>query len=264
MIYYNLRGGFTPKLQLQHRHLLAENADDPLQQPTQIDGVVSSSFLIFLSCLVGFIVLLQLVLTAFVYKHRKHSTLKLHQPGGLIAYGVLSALATSSCILFIPFNDLTCTFRDFCVSVPITVMGNILLARSWRINLLMSPALGIGREEGNALNTRLRRNLKERVMTFLTNVSALQTCNRKMRSERRRSSSSFQRAAFGRERSFKQTVSVKQLVFLATILSTPQLVVQLCKIFVPTLQSDLGMRMSMTSTCVDTFGGNIIRWLGGV
>ena len=203
--------------------------------------------MIFLATILGFFVLLQLVLLLFVYKHRNHSTLKLHQPGSLMAYGVLAALATSSCILFIPLNNTTCILRDFFICTPITIMGNILVARSWRINTLMTPVLGIGHEEEkNSTNVKLRRRLKKLVLKFLTNI--IETSNGKRNSNNKR-------------KSFHQTVTVRKLWFLATILSAPQLVVQLCKLFTPSLQSELDL---VTAVCQESSGGYIMRWVGGV
>ena len=100
---------------------------------TNNTNAVSQNFQIFFGAALGSIVLLQVLLLATVYKYRNVSTLKLYQPYALMAYVGIAASGTACCILFIPFNDTSCLIRECFILLPITLMGNILVARSWRL-----------------------------------------------------------------------------------------------------------------------------------
>ena len=98
---------------------------------------ISIDFMIFLGCILGTIILLQVILAVLVYKNRNTSTLKLHQSYVLLFYVAIAAFSTGSCILFIPFSDETCMIMDIFILLPITIMGNILVSRSWRLQGLV-------------------------------------------------------------------------------------------------------------------------------
>ena len=228
---------------------------------------VSTGFKLFLGSLLGVIILLQLVLMVLVYKHRNTSTLRLHQPHVLLVYVAIAAFTTGSCILFIPFNDTSCMLLDFFLVLPITVMGNTLVARSWRVNTLMIAALGIGREDESP-NAKRRRIIKLSLMDFLTFVVRLDRTRTWGPSRRASSSYFFDARSLHRKNttlqlphrtssSLRQKVTTMQLTCLAMILTLPQLVVQLCKLCIPSLQSEL-----IYSSCHESSGGEVLRWVG--
>ena len=222
-------------------------------------GDVSDNFLIFFGCVLGTILLLQLALAAVVFKYRESSNLKLHQPHVLLAYVIIAAFATGSCILLVPFNDISCMLQDFFLMLPITFMGNILVARSWRVNILMTPALGIGRDDETS-GAKRRRAIKQRVLNCLTAIVTMKlSLKRRVGSEGRgggrRSSISTKR------NSLRQEVTLRQLVFLTVALSMPQLVVQMCKLCIPSLRSELA-EDDMYSYCEESRGGQAMQRLG--
>ena len=185
-----------------------------------------------------------------VYKHRNTSTLRLHQPHVLLVYVAISTFTTGSCILFIPFNDTSCRILDIFVLLPLTIMGNILVARSWRLNTLLTPALGIGLDEGSS---KRRRIVKQYLMNWLTIlVKIFDMKLRRMTIVRRRSSGSA---------SLQQEVTIMELTLLTIILTIPQLVLQICKLCIPSLRSELDEEPECYETST---GGEVMRWVGVV
>lgn len=183
-----------------------------------------------------------------VYKHRNTSTLRLHQPHVLLVYVAISTFTTGSCILFIPFNDTSCMILDLFILLPLTSMGNILVARSWRLNTLMTPALGIRRDDSSS---KRRRIVKQYLMNWLTLL--VKIFDKKLRRSTvvsRRSSTSLQ-----------QEVTILQLTLLTIILTIPQLVVQICKLCIPSLRSELDEEPECYETST---GGEVMRWVGVV
>ena len=121
----------------------------------------------------------------------------------------------------------------------------------------MNPALGIGRDD-EPTNKKRRRAIKQYQMDFLTFlVRIVDVCKRK-RVGRRISRT---------KTSLQQEVTLFQLSYLAVILTLPQLVIQLCRLCIPSLRSEIDIDEGddmYISSCYESSGGEIMRWVGVV
>jgi len=108
----------------------------------------------------------------------------------------------------------------------------------------MAPALGIG-TSGGATSAKMKRKIaKKYLVQFLYMVNG--SFNRCRPSPAKHNATSLH-----------QRVTSRQLARLTVTLTMPQLVVQMCKLFIPSLQSELGY-----SSCQVALGGGAMSWVG--
>lgn len=85
-------------------------------------------------CCVG-----QLKVAIDLYRHRNNLLLQLFQPECLSLFVTAGAIATIASFLFaFPEYDVTCALRRPIILTCITIMGNLLIARAWRIGCIIS------------------------------------------------------------------------------------------------------------------------------
>lgn len=189
----------------------------------------SRSFQIAFAVLLGIIVLFRLLLFLSIIFHRKETILQLGQSSVLAVFVLAGAFCVGSCYLLMPLNDMFCLLREPFVLTPLTLMGNILLGRLWRINMVMSPVLTVGKQSEHQSDY-----LKTRLMDFLTILSDYEMMLEDMIKCRWKSAGSARKR---KRSSIRQKIPIQQLVWLIVLLQTPQLVMQICNLAVPHLQS---------------------------
>ena len=198
------------------------------------------------------IVLIRFVMFGFLLRYRKRTNLQLAQPIVLAVLVLAGSISIASCYLLIPSHNWHCRFRQPLLLTPLTLAGNILTGRVWRILILMTPVLQVGR------NPRGRRNrgrssirdddasdsFQQMLLMALTILSdPHNTFIRSVLSVLRRSNNSSKQQQANKKAKtpimIRQKVSLGQLFRLVTILTIPQLALQLCHIFVPSFQETL-------------------------
>ena len=192
--------------------------------------IVSNSrgFQIAFGVLLGLIVLFRLILFVSIIHFRKETILQLGQSSVLAVFVLVGAFCIGSCFLLMPINDTFCLLREPFILTPLTLMGNILLARYWRITVVMSPVLTVGKDQDDSdfVKTRVVDTL-----TFLSDYEAILEdvvkCRWKSGEAKRKQKRS----------SIRQKIPLQQLIWLIVLLEIPQLVMQTCNLAVPSLQS---------------------------
>ena len=187
--------------------------------------VVSTSrtFQIAFGALLGLIILFRLILFASIIRLRKETILQLGQSSVLAVFVLVGAFCIGSCYLLMPLNDTFCLLREPFILTPLTLMGNILFGRLWRITVVMSPVLtvGKGQQDADLLKTRVMDTL-----TFLSDyemmLEDIQNVVGKAKQRRRKQKRS----------SIRQKIALQQLIWLIVLLEIPQLVMQTCNLAV--------------------------------
>jgi len=102
-----------------------------------IIGSLDQSSVIFRTCfgiILGIFGCIQLYIAATLYQNRSNVLLELYQPVLLALFSIAGALTTISSFMFaLPEYDISCALRQPIMFTCLTFMGNILIARTWRI-----------------------------------------------------------------------------------------------------------------------------------
>jgi tetratricopeptide (TPR) repeat protein len=207
---------------------------------------VRGGFQIFFASFLGLIVLVRVCVSFLLIKHRGQASLRLAQPTVLQLLIGAGSLAIASCFLLLPTSDTHCRYRCICLMVPLTVAGNTLACRVWRISLLMTPILQLGKAEDRA-PSRLR-HLVMHNMTFLAEavdvLAAICCCCwlHKDTNSRRRSNRRLSRGT-----TLRQKVPLSSLLRLVFLLTLPQIFLQVLGLTVPCLGGELQLRRGAPS-----------------
>mmetsp|Transcript_5880 Transcript_5880/g.13409 ORF Transcript_5880/g.13409 Transcript_5880/m.13409 type:complete len:828 (-) Transcript_5880:174-2657(-) len=103
----------------------------------------------------------QLYVAVKLFQNRHNLLLELSQPVGLSIFAGAAAIATVAPFLFaLPESDVGCALRQPIIFTSISLMGGILVARSWRIGCIVSPH-----------HLHLRRRSQQHSMTFHNNTT---------------------------------------------------------------------------------------------
>jgi hypothetical protein len=96
-----------------------------------------------------------------LYKHQNNLLLQLFQPECLSLFVKAGAIATIASFLFaFPEYDVTCALRRPIILTCITLMGNLLIARAWRIGCIISPVASFAASGDNEVDTGGMARLK--------------------------------------------------------------------------------------------------------
>jgi len=188
----------------------------------------SKPFQIAFAVVLGVLVLFGLIFFSSIIFHRKETILQLGQSSVLAVFVLAGAFCIASCYLLMPLNDIFCLLREPFILTPLTLMGNILVGRIWRISMVMSPVLTVGKQTDESAP------LKTRIMDTLTVLSDYEMVMEDIAKCRCLSGE----AARKRKRSsIRQRIPIQQLLWLIFLLQIPQLALQVCNLVVPSLQS---------------------------
>ena len=99
----------------------------------------------FSACFIALLVLIavmQLRVGLILFISRHNPLIELFQPTGLMWFALAAAIAILSCVaIAFPTSDASCAIQRHVILICISYMGSILVARSWRISCILSPAL---------------------------------------------------------------------------------------------------------------------------
>jgi hypothetical protein len=207
------------------RDLLSNNTDESQSQsPTVLLLTSSQEFQIAFGTLLAILVVLLIGLTLVLVKRQKRPSLQLAQPSVLAGLILAGAFAIGSCYLLLPLSDLNCMLGGPFILTSLTVAGNILVGRIWRIILIMAPILesteassASSSSSSSAPNNWRKRTPTQHISKFLDTL------------------------VFGRKRkaTLKQKVPLSKLIWLIVWLTLPQISWQACNLLIPSLQKQL-------------------------
>jgi hypothetical protein len=115
------------------------------------------------------IVLFRIGMIFLLIQLRSNHTIQLAQPTILLILLISGGATIASCYLIMPINDTFYFLRVSCILLPMTVGGNTLAGRVWRINMLMTPVLNVG-----TAATRRSDSFKQKSLDGMT---ALEDCH---------------------------------------------------------------------------------------
>ena len=102
------------------------------------------STLAFCACFGSLLMLfgsIQLFVAAKLFLNRHNSLFELSQPLGLSLFAISGSIATVASFLFaLPQSNVACALRQPIILTNLTLMGSVLVARSWRIGCIVCPA----------------------------------------------------------------------------------------------------------------------------
>ncbi|KAL9184789.1 hypothetical protein ACHAXT_012759 [Thalassiosira profunda] len=193
----------------------------------------------------------QLWVAGALFKHRHNSLLELSQPVALSLFAASGAVATlSSLTLAWSGGDGVCAVRQPIILLSISFMGSILVARSWRIGCIASPALAFssakavepsgGEDDARPSRSITRQTTLARIqkrvalhegrLKALRMLSAMWGWTRFVRGCGRQS------APLRRSIGIKQQIQFEDSMWVAVTLMVPQIILQVVNLSVPALR----------------------------
>lgn len=177
------------------------------------------------SVLLGAAGLFEICLLVGVITFRENLVLKLSQPPFLILLLVCSLAATAACVFYIPKNDVYCNLSSPLTTIPLSMIASILIARGWRIYMILSSALRL-----SLASSSKRRVYEERFMYALTILASWQDLLGEPHIRRQRSSKRLQRrrqSLSSRQHALRKEVKDWQVLQLICSLTLPQVIIQI-------------------------------------
>ena len=187
------------------------------------------------------------VMCYLIIKYRKKDgNLQLAQPLVLVVLVIAGSISIVSCI-FLTHHDrnnnhvdeIFCNIRDVFILLPLTFAGNILLARVWRVVLLLTPVLVAGsrqvshHESENGLSCGDR--CKGILIFHLTNIADFYYWVKWVFQNSKSNTTTMRRTSTA----LRKNVPLSQLLVLTIILTLPQLVLQILILSVPAMQGHI-------------------------
>jgi hypothetical protein len=210
-----------------HQRYIAAGGVALLISLTAVIGSVDSttSFRVCFGVLLLMCCVAQLKVAMDLYKHRNNLLLQLFQPECLSLFVTAGAIATTASFLFaFPEYDATCALRRPIILTCITLMGNLLIARAWRIGCIISPVATFAASGDNEVDTAGMARLK--VVNVLSRLS-----------QWGRYIGSCGKARIGSNNTgIRRTITFADSIFVAMVLLAPQLVLQIINLSVPSVR----------------------------
>lgn len=218
---------------------------------TTIGASASATDIVFKACFGTLLCLfgcIQLFVAYALFQNRHNSLLELSQPTSLAIFAFAGAVATLASFLFtLPEINAACASRRPIILLSVTLMGNILVARSWRIGRIVSPAgklstigsssssMNLNGEGGRRrvtlngyfLDSRALLAYRWKIMEVLSDLSrwtlVIGSCGRyKERSQK--------------AMSLRQQVTLADSGRVTSVLMLPQIILQIVNLSVPDLR----------------------------
>ena len=191
--------------------------------------------------------------------HRTNPLLELSQPLPISILVISSSIATVCCFAFImPEYDVSCAIRQPSILTCISLMGNVLVAKTWRISCLLSPTTLFAASTTSSSNQSSSGRdkvqwMKIKVMNGLTKLSlrtknvldtkCIQSCGKEKASNRGRGRRGGQVAG-----GLRIQVTLTDLLRVTVVLMIPQIITQIINLSVPSI------RMHSSTIKTDEYG----------
>ncbi|KAL7436292.1 hypothetical protein ACHAXM_005115 [Skeletonema potamos] len=184
----------------------------------------TTSFRVCFGALLLICCVAQLKVAIDLYKNRSNLSLQLFQPGCLSMFVTSGAVATITSFLFaFPEYDATCALRQPIILTCITLMGNLLIARAWRIGCIISSAATFAASSDNKVDTaRVFRSAVVNVLSRLSHWGRhVGSCGKA-----------------GSNTGIRKTITFADSIFVAVVLLVPQLVLQIVNLSLPSVRME--------------------------
>jgi tetratricopeptide (TPR) repeat protein len=228
---------------LKENGLHSDLGHDGTEQHVHVEN--SDLFRILFAATLGLIFLFRVIMCGFLLRYRKDGSLQLAQPLVLAALIVAGSISIVSCIFLThkdrnethEVNEVFCRIRQIFILLPLTFAGNILLARVWRVVILLTPVLVAGtrislQESDDGLSCG--EKCKCSLVFHLTNVADFYYWVEWLfRNSKTKTPKKMQRTSTA----LRKKVPLTQLFVLTLILTFPQLVLQVLVLSVPAMQA---------------------------
>ena len=219
-----------------------------------IDIRNTNQFQIVFGILLGLIFIVRAVMCGLLVRYRKDSNLQLAQPLVLATLIASGSVAIISCVFFVHNDwtesnlrdDMFCMMRDPMILLPLTLAGNILLGRVWRIVLLLTPVFTAGRsvshhesDEGLSWGQRSKGFLiyeLTRLGDFYCWLEwvIINTC--------KGSQTTAARKLKRTSTALRKKIPLQQLFLLSFLLTLPQTILQILNLTVPAMKERLELQ----------------------
>lgn len=186
-------------------------------------------FRICFGLLLGLIALVQLYLAAVLIKNRMNPLLELSQPIPLSLFAICGGISTVVCFLFaLPEYDVSCAIRQPITFLSLTIMGSILVGKSWRISCILSPTLAFATASDTTTNRKDKVQLvRIRIMNGLSKLSRIKCSMNRCKDRSRR---------LDRRSSIRCQVTLADMMRVTSILVIPQLILQIINLSLPSVR----------------------------
>ena len=250
MPHQYLRSAIAPPLSAGLFHASASSSQDQHRHLDDDNGIVldnSLAFRIWFGILLLVLILAQLKILVGILLHRQKPSMRLSQPTALAIFLSSGIVTTASCYLLLPSSDVSCALRDPLLLVSLQLSGSTLMARAWRIEVLLCPALNSGADikPGVVSNARMR-SFAGKAKNFLIAVcdrlvAWRRLCN--IRSIKHLCRCGKQVAATNphavhrtSSKGLRRTISIPSLLFLVFMLCLPQLTLQILNLSIDSMR----------------------------
>ena len=188
----------------------------------------TESTVVFRACfgiLLSFLACLQLYVASVLFRNRGNTLLELAQPVGLAIFSLSGSISTASAFsLALPEYEVACVIRQPIILTCISLMGSILVSRSWRISCIICPTLefaAAGDKGGNFIHSA-----RSKLMGILTKLSMwssiVGSCGRGAR--------------IGNRSTIRKQVTFADSLRVTVMLMLPQIILQIVNICLPNVR----------------------------
>jgi hypothetical protein len=213
-----------------------------VRDPPKIQTVTRATK-IGLSVAIGIFGSLALALFTFVIVHRDHAVMKLAQGSFLGAISGAAGIQIVCSFVFLPTNDVYCKLQGPFIIIPTTFIASCLVGRIWRVYKVLSVMNRFARLETG--NQRLGNG--DWLISSLYFLARLPLCdwdatkNNAIRSK-----------------NFRQAVTARETFSLITILTVPQVILQVLAAIV--LDGELEQQLDETGNVGRVVCGSTDNW----
>jgi 7 transmembrane sweet-taste receptor of 3 GCPR len=237
--------------QLEAADAIPDNVVDV--RPPPIIQSVSTGMKIGVGIASGFCSLCALATFVFILVNRNHAVMQLAQ-WQFMAWLLLSCLVTNVFVFtYMPTKDWHCRWSDLLQSIPLTMLGTILIGRSWRVYITISAASSIGLRRKSETNPTTSDKVKKVCVGLLSFIAAFpyNVCSKNKEEISQRDSG------------FRKKVSAAETTRLIMWLTLPQIILQILGVFIVNrkVKTDFNEMMSVGRDVCDE-SGEWIRRIG--
>ena len=160
----------------------------------------------------------QLFVAATLHQNRNNVLLELYQPVLLALFSIAGAVATFASFMFaLPEYDISCALRQPVIFTCFTFMGNILLARSYRIGCIMGCPTNSDNNKSTKSTVRIRMNVTKALSRISKLGRFVSSC--------------------GKLKTIPST-SLMDTMLVTLILMIPQIILQIINLSIPSVRTE--------------------------
>ncbi len=207
------------------------------------------SFQVAMSVVLGLIAAGQIALFMAFYLNQSKRVLEFAQPLYVCMFIASGLVTTCACYLYLYISNVGCIIREPLIFVSLSLVGSIIAARAWRISTLMSnPLINAGRGDSDGDGPALVERIRKFAMRA---ISALSGCD---------FSALPIRGGHSGGRPLRVQINSMQMLRAILLLSSPQIILQVVAMGVPSLRYTKTLSSPSTITYSETFTGTFSQY----